>query len=65
MDGGLAWEKKGLAPTLQLEDAVVMDDLARRNVTRVKEAFEEAGARVKYLPVYSLDLDRMENMWSK
>ena len=67
MDGPLflAWVRQGLAPTLQPEDLVVMDNLATHKVAGVREAIEAAGARLRYLPPYSPDFNPIENLWSK
>ena len=54
-----------LAPSLQAGDIVVMDNLASHKVTGVREAIEDAGASVWYLPPYSPDLNPIEKMWSK
>ena len=67
MDGEmfLAWARQGLAPTLQPNDLVIMDNLATHKVTGVREAIEAVGARLRYLPPYSPDFNPIENMWSK
>jgi transposase len=67
MDGEmfLAWVRKGLAPTLERGDVVILDNLATHKVAGVREAIEAAGARLEYLPPYSPDLNPIENMWSK
>jgi len=44
-----------LAPVLRQGDIVVMDNLASHKVKGVKEAIEQAGATVRYLPAYSPD----------
>jgi transposase len=61
----LAWVKQGLVPGLQRGDVVIMDNLATHKVAGVREAIEEAGARLEYLPPYSPDLNPIENLWSK
>ena len=67
MDGELflAWVRQGLAPTLQPNDLVILDNLATHKVAGVREAIEAAGARLKYLPPYSPDFNPIENLWSK
>ena len=67
MDGRLflAWVRQGLAPTLQPEDLVIMDNLATHKVAGVREAIEAVGARLRYRPPYSPDFNPIENMWSK
>ena len=67
MDGELflAWVRQGLAPTLQADDLVIMDNLATHKVAGVREAIESVGARLRYLPPYSPDFNPIENIWSK
>jgi len=67
MDGEmfLAWVRQGLAPVLQQDDLVIMDNLATHKVQGMVEAIEAAGARLRYLPPYSPDFNPIENMWSK
>lgn len=54
-----------LAPELEPGDVVVMDNLASHKSGRVIEAIEAVGARVKFLPPYSPDLNPIEKTWSK
>jgi transposase len=61
----LAWVRQGLAPTLQKDDLVIMDNLATHKVSGVSQAIENSGARLLYLPPYSPDFNPIENMWSK
>ena len=61
----LAYVRQELVPTLRSGDIVVMDNLASRKVAGVREAIEEAGATVEYLPPYSLDLNPIELVFSK
>jgi len=67
MDGEmfLAWVRQGLVPTLQLDDWVILDNLATHKVAGVRQALEAVGARLLYLPPYSPDFNPIENMWSK
>lgn len=46
----LTYIKYFLAPVLRQGDIVVMDNLASHKVKGVKEAIEQAGATVRYLP---------------
>jgi transposase len=57
--------KECLAPTLKEGDIVIMDNLSSHKVKGIRELIEERGARVKYLPPYSPELNPIENMWSK
>lgn len=61
----LAYVRQQLVPTLRPGDIVVMDNLASHKVAGVREAIEEAGARVAYLPPYSPDLNPIELVFSK
>ena len=61
----LSYVKNTLIPTLKKGDIVVMDNLSCHKVKEVKEAIEEAGASVLYLPPYSPDFNPIEMMWSK
>ena len=54
-----------LAPVLRQGDIVVMDNLASHKVKGVKEAIEQAGATVRYLPAYSPDLNPIEQAFAK
>ena len=67
MDGEmfLAWVRQGLVPTLQPQDVVIMDNLATHKVAGVRQAIEEVGARLLYLPPYSPDFNPIENLRSK
>jgi len=61
----LAWIRQGLAPTLEENDLVIMDNLATHKVIGVSQAIEAVGARLLYLPPYSPDFNPIENLWSK
>lgn len=61
----LAYVEQVLAPTLQAEDLVVMDNLASHKVAGVREAIEGAGAQPLYLPPYSPDLNPIEQVFAK
>lgn len=61
----LSYVKNTLIPTLKKGDIVVMYNLSCHKVKGVKEAIEEAGASVLYLPPYSPDFNPIEMMWSK
>ena len=67
MDGELfrAWIREGLAPHLRDTDLVILDNLATHKVAGIREAIEQTGARLLYLPAYSPDLNPIENLWSK
>ncbi len=71
IDGGingamfLTWVKKELAPTLQQDDIVIMDNLSSHKVQGVHETIEAVGARILFLPPYSPDLNPIETVFSK
>lgn len=59
------WVQQNLAPTLRPGDVVIMDNLASHKVAGVRQAIEQAGAEVLYLPPYSPDLNPIETVFSK
>lgn len=61
----LAYVRKVLCPVLRPGQIVVMDNLSAHKVAGVREAVEEVGATVLYLPSYSPDLNPIEPAWSK
>jgi transposase len=67
MDGECfrAWVEQMLAPTLRLGDIVVMDNLSAHKVAGVRQAINNAGAYLLYLPPYSPDLNPIENAFAK
>jgi transposase len=62
MDGPsfLAYVEQVLAPTLQKNDIVFMDNLRTHKIDGVAKAIEAVGARQRYLPAYSPDLNPIE-----
>ncbi len=67
MDGVafLTYVRQVLSPALKPGDIVIMDNLPAHKVTGVREAIEEAGACLFYLPPYSPDLNPIEKAFSK
>jgi transposase len=67
MDGPtfLAYVEQVLAPTLRKGDIVFMDNLRTHKIAGVREAIEAVGARVRYLPAYSPDLNPIEQAFSR
>jgi transposase len=53
----LAYIKQCLAPTLKRNDIVVLDNLPAHKAPAIREAIEERGAELRYLPQYSPDLN--------
>ena len=60
-----AWVEQFLAPTLREGNIVVMDNLSSHKVAGVKAAIEKTGARLRYLPPYSPDLNPIEQFFAK
>ena len=67
MDGETfrAWTQQFLAPVLKPGDIVIMDNLSAHKVAGIREAIEEAGAHLLYLPPYSPDLNPIEQVFAK
>ena len=61
----LAYLDEVLCPKLRLGDVVIMDNLSSHKVSGVREAIEEQGATLLYLPPYSPDLNPIELAFSK
>ncbi|APO77152.1 IS630 family insertion sequence transposase domain-containing protein (plasmid) [Rhizobium etli 8C-3] len=51
----LAYVEQVLLPTLQIRDVVVMDNLPAQKTAGVRDVIERAGAKLMFLPAYSLD----------
>ncbi len=56
----LEYVKQVLCPTLAEGETVVMDNLSAHKIAGVRQAIEERGARLLYLPPYSPDLNPIE-----
>ena len=67
MDGPafLAYVEQVLAPALRRGDTVFMDNLRTHKVEGVREAIEAVGAKLRYLPAYSPDLNPIEMAFAK
>lgn len=61
----LAYVERVLVPTLRPGDVVIMDNLSSHKGAAVREAIEEAGAELRFLPPYSPDLNPIEMAFSK
>lgn len=61
----LAYIQQFLAPTLKPGNIIFMDNLRCHKVAGVREAIEEKGANLLYLPPYSPDLNPIEQAFSK
>ena len=60
-----AYIEQVLVPTLRPGDVVVMDNLAVHKQPEVRTAIEQAGARLRFLPPYSPDLNPIELVFAK
>ena len=60
-----AYVEKILAPSLQAEQVVVMDNLSAHKGERVRELVEGRGAQLLYLPPYSPGLNPIEEAFAK
>jgi transposase len=50
-----------LVPTLSQGDVVIMDNLPAHKAAGIRDAIEEAGTRLMFLPPYSPDFNPIEN----
>jgi transposase len=64
-DWMVAYTEQVLCPELRANDVVIMDNLACHKNARVREAIEQKGAHLIFLPPYSPDLNPIEKAWSK
>ena len=60
-----AYVEHFLAPTLRVEQVVVIDNLAAHKGERVRKLIEDRGCELLYLPPYSPDLNLIEEAFSK
>lgn len=61
----LAYVREQLVPTLRSGDVVIMDNLSSHKRAGVREAIEEVGAALLFLPPYSPDLNPIEQAFAK
>jgi len=61
----LAYVSKVLAPTLRRGDVVVMDNLPAHKPIAIRDAIEETGAVLLFLPPYSPDFNPIELAFAK
>ena len=61
----LAYVRQVLVPVLRPGDLVVLDNLSSHKSVSVREAIEQVGAHLVYLPPYSPDLNPIELAFSK
>ena len=60
-----AYVRQQLVPTLRPGDTVLMDNLSSHKRAAVREAIEQVGARLVYLPPYSPDMNPIEQAFAK
>jgi transposase len=61
----LAYVEQLLVPELKPGDIVIMDNLPAHKPKAVREAIENAGAELRFLPPYSPDFNPIEMAFSK
>jgi len=61
----LAYVEQFLVPTLKPNDIVVIDNIGSHKGFAVREAIRSAGARLRFLPPYSPDLNPIEQVFAK
>lgn len=61
----VAYVEQVLVPMLRAGDVVVMDNLSSHKRARVRQAIEEAGCTLCYLPPYSPDFNPIEQAFAK
>jgi transposase len=61
----LAYVEQFLAPTLQVGDIVIADNLGSHKAKAVRDAIKAVGARLIFLPKYSPDLNPIEQVFAK
>lgn len=60
-----AYVSEVLCPSLRPGDIVIMDNLSAHKNEATLRKIKKAGAKVRFLPAYSPDLNPIEKMWSK
>ena len=60
-----AYVEQFLVPTLKPNDIVILDNLGSHKGKAVRKAVKAAGARLLFLPKYSLDLNPIEQVFAK
>ena len=59
-----AWIKQQLIPSLKKGQTIIMDNASFHKSPKVREAIENAGCKLIYLPPYSPDLNPIETFWA-
>lgn len=60
-----AYVEQILVPTLKPSDIVIMDNLGSHKSKAVRQAIRSVGARLLFLPLYSPDLNPIEQVFAK
>ena len=60
-----AYVEQMLVPTLTPGDVMIMDNLPAHKAAGVRDAIEQAGATLLFIPPYSPDFNPIENAFSK
>jgi transposase len=60
-----AYVEQVLVPTLRRGDVVVLDNLVAHKQPEVRQAIEQAGAQLRFLPPYSPDFNPIELAFAK
>jgi transposase len=61
----IEYVRQCLVPTLQPGDIVVVDNLPAHKNGTIRQLIEAAGAKLRYLPPYSPDLNPIEQAFAK
>jgi transposase len=59
-----SWIKEDLIPKLPPNSVIVMDNASFHKGLEMKQAIEDAGHEILYLPPYSPDLNDIEHKWA-
>ena len=59
-----AWIRDVLAPRLRPGQIVIMDNLKAHHASEVRALIEARGAKIRFLPPYSPDLNPIEPCWA-
>ena len=61
----LQWVNRCLVPELKPDDVMIRDNLSVHGDERLRTAIELCGAVLAFVPAYSLDLNPIEQAWTK
>ena len=60
-----SWIKQDLLPKIKKGSVVVMDNAPFHKRSDIKQAIEDSGMIIEYMPTYSPDLNPIEKKWSQ